>query len=52
MLGYKPRYSNKDALIRNYNWYVENLPKFKNATGISHRVPWDQGILKVVKALF
>jgi nucleoside-diphosphate-sugar epimerase len=52
VLGYKPRYSNKEALIRNYNWYVENLPKFQNATGISHRVPWDQGILKVVKALF
>jgi nucleoside-diphosphate-sugar epimerase len=52
VLGYKPRYSNKDALIRNYNWYVENLPKFQNATGISHRVPWDQGVLKVVKAFF
>lgn len=52
VLGYKPQYSNKDALIRNYDWYVENLPKFQNATGISHRVPWDQGVLKVVKAFF
>jgi len=52
VLGYAPQYSNTDALIRNYKWYVENLPKFQHASGISHRVPWDQGILKWVKALF
>ncbi len=52
VLGYAPRYSNTDALIRNYTWYVENLPKFKAATGISHRVPWDQGIFKLVKKVF
>jgi len=51
-LGYKPRYSNKDALIRNYKWYVENLDKFQNQTGISHRVPWSQGILKIAKSFF
>jgi len=52
VLGYAPKYSNIDALIRNYKWYVENLPKFQHASGISHRVPWDQGILKLVKLLF
>lgn len=52
VLGYAPQYSNTDALIRNYKWYVENLPKFQHASGISHRVPWDQGILKLVKLLF
>ncbi len=52
VLGYQPRYSNIDALIRNYKWYVENLPNFKHATGVSHRVPWNQGILKLVKVLF
>ena len=52
VLGYQPRYSNIDALIRNYKWYVENLPNFEHATGVSHRVPWNQGVLKLVKLLF
>lgn len=52
ILGFKPKYSNKDALIRNYKWYLENLDSFKNATGISHRVPWKQGILKLFKYFF
>ncbi len=52
VLGYAPKYSNIDALLRNYAWYVENLPKFQHASGVSHRVPWNQGILKYVKLLF
>ncbi|MDQ3704862.1 MAG: NAD-dependent epimerase/dehydratase family protein [Chloroflexota bacterium] len=52
ILGYKPKYSNKDALIRNYKWYVEHLEDFKNASGVSHRVPWGQGILGIVKKVF
>lgn len=51
-LGFKPKFSNKDALIRNYEWYLKNFDKFKNQSGISHRVPWKQGILKIVKAFF
>ncbi len=52
LLGYAPTYSNKDALIRNYLWYVENLEKIKKASGISHRVPWKQGILRLAKWFF
>jgi nucleoside-diphosphate-sugar epimerase len=52
VLGYKPRYSNKDALLRNYKWYLDNLDSFKNQTGVSHRVPWKQGILKFAKLFF
>lgn len=51
-LGYKPKFSNKDALIRNYKWYLENLETFKNQSGVSHRVPWKQGILKLAKIFF
>lgn len=51
-LGFNPRFSNKDALIRNYDWYVENLDSFKNKSGVSHRVPWKQGILGLIKHLF
>lgn len=51
-LGFKPVYSNKDALLRNYKWYVENLNKIKGQSGVTHRVPWKQGILKLAKMFF
>ncbi|MDD5705240.1 MAG: NAD-dependent epimerase/dehydratase family protein [Kiritimatiellae bacterium] len=52
LLGFDPEFSNKQALIRNYQWYIENMESFRNASGISHRVPWKQGILGVIKRLF
>lgn len=52
VLGYAPKYSNKDAMIRNYQWYIANLAKFEHQSGISHRVPWSQGVLKVAKLVF
>lgn len=51
-LSWQPKYSNKDALIRNYVWYIEHLHEFENKSGVSHRVPWSQGILKVAKVFF
>lgn len=52
VLGFNPKFSNKDALIRNYKWYLDNLNSFKDNTGVSHRVPWKQGILKLAKYFF
>lgn len=52
ILGFTPKYSNSDALIRNYQWYLDNLDQFQSESGISHRVPWKQGILKFVKKFF
>jgi nucleoside-diphosphate-sugar epimerase len=52
ILGFKPCYSNKDALIRNYQWYLDNRNSFAHASGVSHRVPWRQGILRLVKLFF
>ena len=52
VLGYKPKFSNKDALLRNYKWYVEHRNEFINKDGISHRVPWKQGILRFAKIFF
>jgi len=52
VLGLKPRYSNRDALVRNYKWYLANFQNFQNASGISHRVPWKQGILRLFKLFF
>jgi len=51
-LGYNPQYSNKDALIRNFDWYIAHRDQFAAASGISHRVPWKQGILGLAKRFF
>jgi nucleoside-diphosphate-sugar epimerase len=51
-LGFAPKFSNKDALLRNYAWYVEHLDEFEGTGGVSHRVPWKQGILSVAKRFF
>ena len=52
VLGFQPKYSNKEALVRNYQWYIANLDQFENASGVSHRVPWKQGILGLAKRFF
>lgn len=51
-LEFFPQFSNKQALIRNYEWYLANLHTFEGKGGISHRVPWSQGILKFFKMFF
>jgi nucleoside-diphosphate-sugar epimerase len=52
ILKYQPKYSNKDALERNYDWYCENLSRFQNTSGTSHTVPWSQGALRFAKIFF
>lgn len=52
VLGYNPKFSNKDALIRNYQWYIDHRDEFINKDGVSHRVPWKQGILRFAKLFF
>lgn len=52
VLGFTPKYSNKEALVRNYRWYIEHLQEFEGASGVSHRVPWKQGVLRLAKILF
>lgn len=51
-LGFTPEYSNKDALLRNYRWYIENADGIGAAAGVSHRIPWKHGFLKILKAFF
>jgi nucleoside-diphosphate-sugar epimerase len=52
LLGYAPKYSNKDALVRNLEWYRAHRKEFENRSGVTHRVPWKQGALSVLKAFF
>lgn len=51
-LGFTPKFSNSESLIRNYQWYLEHYEDFRNLSGISHRVPWKQGILRLAKIFF
>jgi len=48
-LGWSPRYSNADALIRSYQWYLDHYAEAQQAVGITHRVAWKQGVLKLFK---
>jgi len=47
-LGWLPKYSNAEALIRSYKWYIEHKDEFSE-TGLTHRVAWDQGVLALFK---
>lgn len=48
-LGFAPNYSNAEALIRNYEWYLANLSSISSQAGTTHRVPWKKGALALVK---
>lgn len=48
-LGWRPRFSNKDALIGTYDWYLREGKELARRTGTSHRVAWKQGALKLLK---
>ncbi len=50
-LGWTPQYSNKDALVRNYMWYLAHADSLGTA-GVTHRVPWKQGALALAKLVF
>lgn len=52
VLGYNPKFSNKDALIRNYQWYLDNIEEIQKSSGVTHRVPWKQGVLRFAKLFF
>jgi len=52
VLQFKPRYSNKQALVRNFNWYLANEQHFAGTSGVTHRVPWKQGMLGLAKQFF
>jgi nucleoside-diphosphate-sugar epimerase len=52
VLGWEPRHSNVDALLRNFDWYRENRQRLARGTGVSHRVPWNQGLLRLARRFF
>jgi dTDP-D-glucose 4,6-dehydratase len=51
-LGWQARYSNAEALIRSYQWYLDHREEVEaEASGITHRAAWKQGILKLFKRM-
>jgi len=48
-LGWSPRFSNIDALINTYAWYLSYGKEMAKQSGTSHRVAWKQGALRIVK---
>ena len=51
ILGWKPRLSNAQALIQTYDWYLAHRDEVAGASGITHRVPWNQRALAVLKRI-
>ena len=49
-LNWKSRYSNSQALIKAYGWYLKNYKAIKSKTsGVTHTVGWKQGVLGFFK---
>jgi nucleoside-diphosphate-sugar epimerase len=51
-LGFRPKYSNFDALRDSYDWYVQHYKEYQGRSGVTHRVPWKQGVLAIIRAFF
>lgn len=51
-LGYAPRYSNREALVRNYHWYLETQTSLASKTGAGNNMAWKPGILSLAKLFF
>jgi hypothetical protein len=51
LLGWKPRLSNAQTLIETYDWYLAHREEVAGAAGVTHRVPWDQRALGLLKKI-
>ena len=50
LLGWEPGLSNAETLCSTYDWYLAHRETMRGA-GMTHRVPWDQRALGVLKRL-
>lgn len=51
-LGFTPRVSNTQTLLRTYEWWRSSGRARRSPSGRTHRDPWRQGALQLAKALF
>lgn len=53
VLGWKPRYSNQDAILHTYaSWRTARAAPESSSAGRTSRDPWKQGVLGLAKAVF
>jgi nucleoside-diphosphate-sugar epimerase len=50
VLGWEPTLSNAETLCSTYDWYLAHRAEFGSA-GTTHRVPWSQGALGLLKRI-
>jgi nucleoside-diphosphate-sugar epimerase len=50
LLEWEPRLSNAETLVETYDWYLAHRGELR-AAGLTHRVPWNQRALALVKRL-
>jgi len=50
LLGWEPRLSNAETLCATYDWYLDHLAEMR-AAGTTHRVPWNQQALGLLKRI-
>jgi nucleoside-diphosphate-sugar epimerase len=48
VLGWEPRLSNAETLCATYDWYLDHRESLGSG-GVTHRVPWDQRALGLLK---
>ena len=51
-LGFNATFSNEEALVRNYDWYVANRDGISQGAGVTHREPWKRGALTLARYIF
>jgi nucleoside-diphosphate-sugar epimerase len=50
LLGWDATKSNVETLVENYDWYAAHHEQLK-AAGVTHRVPWNQQALRLLKRI-
>jgi len=50
-LGWKPQFTEAQALTHSFNWYKEHQKEVKGGSGVTHRVAWKQGAIGMFKGV-
>ncbi len=52
VLSWSPQISNQEALIKAYQWYLDNYQTIKSfQSGVTHTTGWKQGVLGLIKKI-
>lgn len=52
VLGFSPRHSSTDALLRSFDWYRTHRDRVSGSSGRTHSEKWREGALHLARALF